>query len=104
MNVDLGIWPKLTRVVIFLLVVAGILGVIIWYLPLIKDNEAMRKRILSLETQIKQEEDRARQLDASIRALRTAPKAVERLAREKLGYAKPGEIMIRFEESPPKIR
>ena len=43
MKVDLGIWDKLTRVVIFLLFVAGILLVAIWYLPLIKQNERMRQ-------------------------------------------------------------
>jgi cell division protein FtsB len=30
-------------------------------------------------------------------ALQHDPKAVERLARERLGYAKPGETVIRFE-------
>ena len=43
-NVDLGIWSKLTRVVIFLLLAAGLLGVALWYFPLIKQNERMRKR------------------------------------------------------------
>jgi cell division protein FtsB len=99
MNVDFGIWSKLTRVVIFLLLLAGVLGVIIWYLPLIKNNEALRKEILSLNTQIKHEEEKSRQMEAAIKALRTDPKTVERLAREKLGYVKPGETMIRFEES-----
>jgi cell division protein FtsB len=36
-------------------------------------------------------------LKASIDALRNDPKAVERLAREQLGYAKPGETVVRFE-------
>jgi cell division protein FtsB len=31
-------------------------------------------------------------------ALKYDPKAVERLARERLGYAKPGETMIHFDE------
>jgi cell division protein FtsB len=30
-------------------------------------------------------------------ALRRDPKAIERLARESLGYGKPGETVIRFE-------
>ena len=46
MNVDLGIWSKLTRVVIFLLLLAAILAVAVWYLPLIKQNERMRKEIV----------------------------------------------------------
>src|ERR1035441_4863843 len=98
MKVDLSIWDKLTRVVIFLLFVAGILLVAIWYLPLIKQNERMRKENLRLDTLIQKEEEAGKQLRTSIDALRRDPKAVERLARERLGYAKTGEIVIRFEE------
>jgi cell division protein FtsB len=97
MNVDLGIWGKLTRVVIFLLLIAGILGVAVWYLPLINRNERMRKEILRLEMQVQKEEETGKQLKASVDALKDDPRAFERLAREKLGYAKPGEIVIRFE-------
>ena len=98
MNVDTGIWGKLTRVVIFLVLVAMLVGVGVWYLPLIKQNERMRKEILRLDTLIHTEEESARQLRASVDALRHDPKAVERLARERLGYAKPGETVIRFTE------
>jgi len=98
MNVNLGIWDKLTRLVIFLLFVAGVLGLAVWYLPLIKQNEAMRRAVLRLDAQIQKEEETARQLKSSIDSLHHNPKAVERLARETFGYAKPGETVIRFEE------
>ena len=97
MNVDLGIWDKLTRMVIFLVFVAGILLVAIWYLPLIKQNERYRKEILRLDNLVQKEEETGKQLRTSIDALRFDPKAVERLARERLGYAKVGETVIRFE-------
>jgi cell division protein FtsB len=97
MKVDLGIWDKLTRMVIFLVFVAGILLVAIWYLPLIKQNERYRKEILRLDNLVQKEEETGKQLRTSIDALRFDPKAVERLARERLGYAKAGETIIRFE-------
>jgi len=97
-NVDLGIWDKLTRVAVLLVLAAGVLLICVWYLPLIKQNERMRKEILRLDAQIQKEEEHAKQLKTSIEALRNDPKAVERLARERLGYAKPGETIIRFEE------
>ena len=97
MNVDLGIWAKLTRVVIFLLFLAGILGVAVWYLPLIERNQNTRKEILRLDKEIQREEEHKKQLRAAIDSLQRDPKAVERLARERLGYAKPGETVIRFE-------
>jgi cell division protein FtsB len=98
-NVDLGIWSKLSRVVVFLLCIAGLLGLALWYLPLIQENERFRKVVLQLDTQIAKAEENNRQLKISIESLRRDPKAVERLARERLGYAKPGETMIHFDET-----
>jgi|ERR1051325_10794151 cell division protein FtsB len=98
MTGDVGIWSKLTRVVVFLLIVAVAVAVGFWYLPLIQQNERMRKEIFRLETQIKLEEETSRQLRATIESLNKDPKAVERLAREKMGYAKPGETVVRFED------
>ena len=99
MNVDVGIWGKLTRVVIGLLVIA-LLGILWqWYLPNIKQNERMRRNLLSLDNQVQKEETTQKQLKASIDTLRYDTNAVERLAREKLRYAKPGETIIVFE--PP---
>ena len=98
MKVNLGIWESLTRVVIFLLFIAGILLVAIWYLPLIRQNERMRREILRLDTVVQKEEETGRQLRFSMDGLRREPKAVERLARETFGYAKTGEIVIRFEQ------
>jgi len=98
MNVDLGILGKLTRVVIFLIGVAGVLAVAVWYLPLIKQNERYRQRVLLLDKQIAKEEESSKQLKVSIDALSHDSKALERIARERMGYAKPGEVVIRFDE------
>jgi len=97
-KVNLGIWDKLTPVVIFLLFIAIIMLVGMWYLPRIQQNQRMRKEILRLETLIRKEEETLRQLRSSADALLYDTKTVERLARERLGYARPGEIIIRFEE------
>jgi cell division protein FtsB len=98
MNVDLGIWSKLKNAVIFLLLAAGVLLIAVWYLPPIRQNERMRKVVLGLDAHIQQEEEANKALKTSIDSLRNDPKAVERLARETLGYAKPGETVIRFDE------
>jgi cell division protein FtsL len=97
MNVELSIWEKLTRVVIFLLFVAFLLIVAVWYLPLIRQNERMRKEVMRLDLKLEKQQEIGRELRTSIEALKD-PKAVERLARERLGYAKPGETVIRFEQ------
>ncbi len=99
MNVDLGIWSKLTKIVVGLVVLAILLLIGMCYLPLIQQNERMRARILYLENQLDKEDATAKQLKADIDALRNDPKTLERLAREKLGYAKPDETVVRFETS-----
>jgi cell division protein FtsB len=97
MNAETNLWDKLTGVVIFLLFIAGLLGVAVWYLPLIRQNEAFRKEILRLDAKIDKERETGKQLQNAIDALKHDPKAIERLARERFGYAKPGETVIRFE-------
>lgn len=97
MNVHPGIWHWLTRLAMGLILVALLLLIGVWYLPLIRTNERYRQELMRLDAQIQREEETARQLKSSIEALRTDPKTVERLARERLGYAKPGETVIRFE-------
>ena len=98
MNVNLGIWDKLTKLAVFCLFLLGIAALAIWYLPLIKQNERMRQQLLQNQTKIRIEEEKARMLSAAVTAARTNPKTIERLARANLGYAKPGEVVVRFEE------
>ena len=100
-KVDLGIWDKLTKTVVCLLILAAMVAVAVWYLPLIKQNERMRQEILRLDGEIAKEKELARRNKVAIETLRNDPKTVERFAREKLGLAKAGETVIRFEEPDP---
>ena len=97
MNVNLGIWDKLSKLVLCLLFVAGLLAVFFWYLPLIQKNQRYRKEILALDARNAEQESVKRQLKASIDSLQNDPKAVERMAREKLGWARTNEMVVRFE-------
>lgn len=97
MNVDLGIWSKLTKFVVGLVVLAVLLLIGMCYLPVIRENERMRRQILIFQNQIEKEEARSKELQAQVDALMHDPKTVERLTREKLGYAKPDETVVRFE-------
>lgn len=98
MNVP-TIWGRLTRMVLLLIFVAAVLFVVVSYLPLIRQNKAMREELLRIEEEIRKTEDMNRQKKAAIESLRNDPEAVERLARERLGLARPGEIVVHFE--PP---
>jgi len=100
MNVDLGIWSKLTKIVIALAVVAVLLLFAMWDFPLIQQNERMRSEILRLNQQLDQEKEKSKQLQSQMDVLTHDPKTVERLAREKLGYAHADETIVRFEPPP----
>ena len=97
-RIDTGIWDKLTTAVKLLFIVASLLAVAVWYLPVIKQNERMRSEILRLQQNVATEEETARQIKVQIEALRNDPETVERYAREKLGLARAGETVIRFEQ------
>jgi cell division protein FtsB len=96
-QVNLGLWHRLSQLVIGLIVLACLIGVFFWYLPVFQQNARMRQHLLELESQIKVEEERKVLLETAIANLRDDPKTLERLAREKLGYARPGETVIYFE-------
>ena len=93
----MNIWDKLTKAVVFLLIAAGVLAVVVWYLPLIRLNERMRKEMLRLEARIQKEEEYNKSLRLAVEASHNDPKTIERLIREHLGYARSNELVIRFE-------
>ena len=99
MNVDTVIWDKLSRVVVFLLVLAALVWVAVLYFPLMHQNEAMRQQIIEMDQRIQHEETVNRELRLEIDSLKSDPKTVERLAREQLGLARPNETVVRFDVS-----
>ncbi len=103
MKVDLGIWSKLTQAVVALVAIAVLLLIGMTYLPLIQQNEQMRRRIDKLDAELEKQREESKQLQAQFDALRNDPKTVERLAREKLGYAKADETVIRFETNAANL-
>jgi cell division protein FtsB len=98
MNVGENVWDKLFRLVLVMMVLAAVLGTILWYQPVIKENQRMREEKMVLDKRIEQESETARKLDMQLRAMQS-PMTIERLARERLSYAKPGENVIHFD--PP---
>ncbi len=80
-----------------LVAIAVLLLIGMTYLPLIQQNEQMRRRIDVLDGELEKQRQTAKQLQTEFDALRSDTKTVERLAREKLGYAKADETVIHFE-------
>jgi len=96
MSVGTGIWDKLTRAALFVFFIAFVVLIVMWYLPLIHMNERLRRQRLDLDGQIDRAQLESRQIKSAEDAMRD-PKTIERLARERLGVAKTGETVVRFD-------
>ncbi len=97
MNVNVGIWDKVTQTIVILIVLFMLAGIGVWYLPLIQQNKRMRQELIGLDNEIARQTAIAERAKIEIDAIQSDPKTIERLARERLGYAKPGETVIRFQ-------
>jgi cell division protein FtsB len=96
-KVDLGIWSWLTQAVVALIAIAALLLIGMAYLPQIQKNERMRRELERLDNEVRVQKKFSEQLQMEVNSLRNDPKTVERLARERLGYARPDETVVRFE-------
>ena len=97
MKVDLGFWSKLTQAVIALVALAILLLIGMTYLPLIQQNENYRREIDRLDAEIQKQQAISNELKSEIDALQNDTNTIIRLAREKLGYAKPDETVVHFD-------
>ena len=64
---------------------------------------AMRRtqaRVKQLQGEIDRLNQENGELSKQVQALRTDPKAVERVAREEMGLARPGEMIFKLPEQP----
>ena len=68
------------------------------------DVKGQRARLSKLRAEVASLERENAILLAEVRALRTDPFVIERIAREKLGYARPGEIVFEFPPENPSVK
>lgn len=100
LSVTHNIWNTLARILVILLVMAAVLAVAIWYAPVVQENQRMREEKFELDRKIDEEARVAKKLETQLHSFENPAleKAmVERLARERLSYAKPGENVVHFE-------
>lgn len=93
----LGIYGWLNRALVFLIILAVVVGIGINYLPLIRQNQRMREEVNQKREEVSRLENELRRLQAELRALQNDPRTIERKVRE-LGFAKPGETVVTFQE------
>ena len=65
------------------------------------ERRAQRREIQALSAEIEQVKQENRQLNQTIKDLRSDPRAIEELARERLRLARPGEVIITLPPAQP---
>ncbi len=98
----MNLWKFIQRISL-ILIVGLVIGIVVHlFLPLIGRQKELRAREAELRLDIQKEAEALRMLRLQQEKLQEDPRFIEKIAREKLGYAKPGETVFRFvdEENP----
>ena len=67
-----------------------------------REYQNFKQREQAAEAKLQQTQEKFLQKEAYIARLLDDPEFLERVARERLGYSKPDEVLFRFEESQPE--
>ena len=94
---DLGLRRKAATLASVLLLIALIVGALFGDRGMLRLVE-QRKRSQALERELESLRAENLRLSEEIHALKTDPRAVERVAREQLGLARPGETVFLIHE------
>ena len=98
----MNVW-KFTQRLSLLAIVALTVGIVLrLFLPLLERQKELRAKEAALREDIQTEAEQLRMLKLKQEKLQEDPRFIEKIAREDLGYAKPGETIFRFvdEEKP----
>ena len=92
----MSFWRNLYRV--FLIVAAALVVVIVvrFFMPKFQEERRLRARLEEARQDVRRTAETLRDLKLKQERLREDPRYVEKIAREELGLAKPGETVFRF--------
>ncbi|HMP74866.1 MAG TPA: septum formation initiator family protein [Kiritimatiellia bacterium] len=97
----MNIWTLIIRLswaALFILIFIALAGV---FYPKFQEHRELQNREAQLREEVRIEEEMLQNLRARQEKLRSDPRFVERIAREELGLAKPGETVFKFMDDPP---
>jgi cell division protein DivIC len=98
----MNFWKFIHRICLILIVALVVAIVLRLFVPLLEKQKEMRAREAALRQDIQKDAEQLRMLKLKQEKLQEDPRYIEKIAREDLGYAKPGETVFRFvdEEKP----
>ena len=90
----------LTRILYLLVLVAALILLVCWFLPLVKERQRQQVALQNLKQQVEQERATYNKQSKKLTLLENDPAYMELLARDKLDLMKPGETIFRMEPGP----
>ena len=96
-----GLWARLQSLGFFVFVAIVGCGIVLLFVPLLRQRHAMQQDIARLDRELEQQDALEKKQKTEIEALKSDSSYVERTARNKLNLARPNEVIFRFEPPPP---
>jgi cell division protein DivIC len=96
-----NIWATLVHITQGITVFVLLSGLMLFFMPVIEQTQALQKKRAALQLQIASEEDRQKQLQIQMEHMKSDPAYVEHIARDRLGMGRPGETVLRFDPYQP---
>ncbi|MBI2438101.1 MAG: septum formation initiator family protein [Lentisphaerae bacterium] len=94
----MNVWLTIYRAATIVFVVMVIVAIISLFLPKIRQNRELQRKLGAMEEENRTREDLVKELQTQQDQFLSDPHYVERIAREELGKAKAGETVFRFSE------
>lgn len=96
----MNIWAIIYRFACVTLAVLLVAGLIALFYPKFRQHREMQRQAERLEEEIRFDQEMVQHLKTKQEKLQNDPRFLERVAREELGLAKPGETVFKFVEEP----
>ncbi|HYY30650.1 MAG TPA: septum formation initiator family protein [Chthoniobacterales bacterium] len=90
----------MNRILYLLIVAAGLILLVCWFLPLVKERDRQQHYLQTLKQEVDQERALYNKQSKKLTLLQNDPAYTEILARDKLDLMKPGETIFRMEAGP----
>ncbi len=92
----MNIWLTIYRLACAALALIFVIATVAFFLPKVRQAQERMRRVAVIEEENRVKEEQTKRLRQQQERFVSDPKYVERVAREELGKAKPGETIFRF--------
>lgn len=99
----MSIWVLIHRVSAAMVIAVALIWIGSLFYPQFRQVKDLNKRQIELEDDIRNDEETLRHLRMKQERLLNDPRYVEKIAREELGLAKPGETVFKFVDDPTPL-